>query len=128
MFNVSPELFPVCSDALFWIMFYGDYFFYVIPVCLEYSTTITNGSFHIRSTHFWPFLRLPLPICFTFDTFVDVYHRVKKCQFSAMCVERFSRYDLDKFGKRVVFRSDATYQNNHNSGSAWSRKLVDSSF
>ena len=45
-----------------------------------------------------------------------------------MNVARFSRYDLDKFGGNVVFPADAAYRNNHNSGSAWSRKLVDSSF
>ena len=67
-----------------------------------YSQT-AYGSFHIRSTNLWPFLRWP-PICFKFGTFVDNYYTNKNANF-----QRFLRYDLDKFGKKVVFRSDATY-------------------
>ena len=70
---------------------------------------ITMGSFHIRSTNFWPFLRWPPPICFKFGTFVDNYYTNKNANFRLCMPSGFLRYDLDKFGKKVVFRSDATY-------------------
>ena len=73
------------------------------PVTDCYLVITAAGSFHIRSTNFWPFLRWPPPICFKFGTFVDIYYTNQNANFQLCKSSGFRDMTLTNMGKRSFF-------------------------